>query len=227
LLNHRNLSFFFCYNKEKVGGIMLKKIKNIALFKGLDSAVLEALINKNQISIHSYAKDATVHERDALCSGMDLVLSGELVSYYLAPNGSETMIFDFEKDSLIGANLLFSEKQKYPMNIYCREECRLLHIKKEGVSDLLKEYSFVLKFIKSMSFNAQGMNQKISIYTQKNLRENIKDYLLNLQKSQKTNTVILPVSKKQLADYFGVQRPSLFRELKTMKDISLAFQLEL
>ena len=104
------------------------------------------------------------------------------------------------------------------MNIYCREECRLLHIKKEGVSDLLKEYNFVLKFIKSMSFNAQGMNQKISIYTQKNLRENIKDYLLNLQKSQKTNTVILPVSKKQLADYFGVQRPSLFRELKRMKD---------
>jgi len=32
---------------------------------------------------------------------------------------------------------------------------------------------------------------------------------------------LLPITKKQLADYFGVQRPSLFRELKRMKDEGL------
>ena len=37
----------------------------------------------------------------------------------------------------------------------------------------------------------------------------------------KSKTIILPISKKQLADHFGVQRPSLFRELKRMKDEGL------
>ena len=200
---------------------MLDKLKSLDLFQDIDSAVLEALISSNHVSIHSYTKNTTVHERDAVCEGLDLVLSGELVAYYLAPNGSETTVVHFEKDSLIGANLLFSEDHKYPMNIYCRKECSLLHIKTEGVSDLLKEYSFVMKFIKAISFSAQGLNQKISIYTQKSLRENIQDYLLALQKSQNSNRVTLPVSKKQLADYFGVQRPSLFRELKKMKDAGM------
>lgn len=33
------------------------------------------------------------------------------------------------------------------------------------------------------------------------------------------------MSKKQLADYLGVQRPSLFRELKKMQDEGLIFVL--
>ncbi|MDD4690459.1 MAG: helix-turn-helix domain-containing protein, partial [Eubacteriales bacterium] len=35
---------------------------------------------------------------------------------------------------------------------------------------------------------------------------------------QGSPTILLPISKKQLADYLGVQRPSLFRELKKLQD---------
>ena len=107
------------------------------------------------------------------------------------------------------------------MNIYCTDDCVLLHISKSEVRELLKEYDFVMEFVKSLSLNAQGMNQKIAMYTQKSLRENIMDYLTALSSEQKSKTVILPTSKKELADYFGVQRPSLFRELKRMKDEGL------
>ncbi|MDO5714651.1 MAG: helix-turn-helix domain-containing protein, partial [Tissierellia bacterium] len=68
---------------------------------------------------------------------------------------------------------------------------------------------------------SQGMNQKIAMYTQKSLRQNLIDYFTALSKSQNTKTIRLPVSKKQLSDYFGVQRPSLFRELKRMKEDGL------
>ena len=64
------------------------------------------------------------------------------------------------------------------------------------------------------------MNKKIAMY-KKSLRENLMDYLVALSAVQKSKTIILPISKKQLADHFGVQRPSLFRELKRMKDEGL------
>jgi CRP-like cAMP-binding protein len=35
---------------------------------------------------------------------------------------------------------------------------------------------------------------------------------------QGTSRITLPIIKRELADYLGVQRPSLFRELKKMKD---------
>ena len=65
------------------------------------------------------------------------------------------------------------------------------------------------------------MNRKISIYTQKTLRENLFDYFVIQSIQQSSDTIKLPITKKTLAEFLGVQRPSLFRELKKMKDENL------
>lgn len=200
---------------------MIEELKTMLLFCGTDLKVLEHLINKRQISKKTYRKDTTVHEQNTECSGMDVIYSGKLVAYSLASNGSETIVFEFEEGSIIGANLLFGEQNRYPMNIYCTTDCILFHISKSGIIELLKDYGFVMQFVKSLSYNSQEMNQKIAIYTQKSLRENMIDYFLALSTAQKSSIIVLPITKKQLADYFGVQRPSLFRELKRMKDEGL------
>lgn len=200
---------------------MVEDLKNLPHLKDVDQKVLESLILSNQIIKRSYNKGITVHEQYSECYGMDIVLSGNLIAYSLASNGSETIVFKFCEGSIIGANLLFGEQNRYPMNIYCTAGCTLFHISKIAVSKLLKEYSFVMSFVKSLSLNSQGMNKKIAMYTQKSLRENLMDYLVALSAVQKSKTIILPISKKQLADHFGVQRPSLFRELKRMKDEGL------
>jgi CRP-like cAMP-binding protein len=136
----------------------------------------------------------------------------------LADNGSETVVFTFGANSLIGANLVFAEQNTYPINIYCTEGCVLYHVTKSGIEELLKHREFVMRYVQSLSENSQGMNQKIAMYTRKSLRDNLTDYLRALSVEQKSDTISLPITKKQLADYFGVQRPSLFRELKRMKD---------
>lgn len=185
-------------------------IKYIPMFENVN-------IDDFTFKIKEYSKNETVYNQNDVCNGMDIVLSGSLVAYSLSQNGSENIVFQFIKNSVIGANLLFVSNNCYPMNIYCTEDCRLLHIKKSDVEALLHDYNFTIHFIKSISKNSQGMNKKIAMYTGKSLRENILDYFLALSIEQKSKNIILPISKKQLADYFGVQRPSLFRELKKMK----------
>jgi len=200
---------------------MDKELKKLPLLKDIDVKLIKNLVMNKQITKHSYNKGRTVHEQYTECYGMDIVLTGKLIAYSLTSNGSETIVFEFDKDSIIGANLLFGEQNKYPMNIYCTADCTLFHVSKAAVSELLKEYSFVMSFVKSLSLNSQGMNKKIVMFTQKSLRENLMDYFMALSAVQKSKTIILSVSKKQLADHFGVQRPSLFRELKRMKDEGL------
>lgn len=200
---------------------MIDELKSMPLFHETDRKVLEHLIQEKQIIKCSYRKGATVHEQNTECFVVDVVCSGKLVAYSLSPNGSESIVFEFKAGSIIGANLLFGNQNRYPMNIYCTADSFLFHISKIGIGELLREYGFVMQFMKSLSMNSQGMNRKIAMYTQKSLRENLIDYLLALSTQQKSNTVVLTVTKKQLADYFGVQRPSLFRELKRMKDEGL------
>jgi CRP-like cAMP-binding protein len=197
---------------------MDNELKKLSLLKDIDVKLLKSLVMSKQIVKHSYNKGRTVHEQYTECYGIDIVHEGKLIAYSLTSNGSETILFEFSKDSIIGANLLFGEQNEYPINIYCTADCTLFHISKTAVIELLKNYSFVMSFVKSLSLNAQGMNKKIVMYTQKSLRKSLIDYFNALSAAQKSKTVILPVSKKQLADHFGVQRPSLFRELKRMKD---------
>ncbi|MCK9218375.1 MAG: Crp/Fnr family transcriptional regulator [Firmicutes bacterium] len=200
---------------------MIKELSSLNIFKSIDKEYLTDFINNNQIVKRSFYKGMTVHEHGSRCLGIDIVLSGGLVAYSLASNGSETIVFEFKKDSVIGANLLFGDENKYPMNIYCTEDCVLFHIHKDAVTELMKDYTFVMPFVRSLSLNSQGINERIAMYTQKSLRKNLMDYLIDMSEKQNSHVIRLPISKKQLADYFGVQRPSLFRELKRMKDEDL------
>lgn len=194
-------------------------MSDISLFKDVDKFLLK---NVDMIK-KKYTKGSTVYEKGIVCNSLDIVLSGDLVAYAASANGSESRVFSFEKDNTIGANLLFGNINRYPFNIYATTNCELLHINKDAVEALLKDYEFTLNFVKILSLNSQVMNQKIAIYTQKTLRENLMDYFSTLSLQQNSRLITLSMSKKQLSDYLGVQRPSLFRELKKMQDEGLIF----
>ncbi|MDO5714915.1 MAG: cyclic nucleotide-binding domain-containing protein, partial [Tissierellia bacterium] len=149
---------------------MIQSLRKLPHFKGIDSEQIGNLITRGLIRRHSYHKGVTVHEQNTICDGMDIVHSGKLIAYSLSSNGSETIVFEFKEDSIIGANLLFGNQNKYPMNIYCTEDTVVYHISKIAIMELLRNYSFVIPFIQSLSLNSQGMNQKIAMYTQKSLR---------------------------------------------------------
>ncbi len=189
----------------------------IQLFHGVSAELIQQAVTTEKY----FKKGAAIYNKGDICTGMDILISGSLVTYMLFPNGSETQVFKFNKNRVIGANLLFGNISRYPFDIYCTEDCRLLHVEKEEVKTLLHDYQFTLNFLNCVSMNSETMNQKIHMYTNKSLRMNLLDYLRELSATQKCNPIILPISKKQLADHLGVQRPSLFRELKQMQENGL------
>jgi CRP-like cAMP-binding protein len=190
-------------------------IKSVPIFKSVTD--IELLVSQGQIKIIKYSKGETLYIQGSLCSSLDIVVTGSLTAYSLTESGSSTIMFEFKKDSIIGANLLFATNNIYPLNIYCSSECRLIHIEKPAVEILLHNYDFVMSYVKSLSQNSLGLNHKIAMFSRKTLRQNIYEYLLQQSIVQHSQTVYLPFSKKEFADYLGVQRPSLFRELKKMQ----------
>ncbi len=196
----------------------INRLRRIPLLSSADIGLLERCVLEKQIFVKKYAKGATVHRQHDHCATLDAVLSGNLVAYSLSENGSEVTMFEFRENSIIGANLLLSDNSIYPLNIYSVAPCELLHMTKDAVLELLRGYDFVMRYIKSLSLNSQGMNRKITMLTQKTLRDNLLDYFRHQAILQGSSHIKLPISKKELADYMGVQRPSLFRELKKMKD---------
>lgn len=196
----------------------VEKLQSIPLLSELEANILSACMKQNRLSFRHFSKGTTVHHQGDVCDMLDVVLSGSLVAYSLSENGSAITMFEFYKNSIIGANLLFGDNHAYPLNIYSVTDCELLQISRSAVLEFLHEHAFVMKYIKSLSLNSQGLNRKITMLTQKTLRDNILDYLKQQSYLQGKRDIILPVTKKELADYLGVQRPSLFRELKKLQE---------
>lgn len=195
-----------------------EQLKTISILSSLNQFIVEKQFQKRNLSIDFHSRGTTIYNQNEPCDTLDFVISGSLISYHLSINGSETVMFEFRKNSMIGANILFGDNNIYPLNIYCLENSNILRIKKEAVIEFLHNHEFVMNYIKSLSENSIGMNQKIAMFSKRTLRENIIIYLKEQSVTQKSKNIFLPISKKELSDYLGVQRPSLFRELKKMKD---------
>ena len=85
--------------------MIIKAIRRIPLLSEMDATVLNRCIAENQLVVRHYAKGATVHHQHEACSVLDVVLSGKLVAYSLSENGSAITMFEFQKDSIIGAKI--------------------------------------------------------------------------------------------------------------------------
>lgn len=200
--------------------MMINRIKQIDLFSQIDEKQLKKHLKEGLIRLNTYPKAVIIYHRNDFCQNLDVVYSGSLMAYVLSEGGSLTSMFEFKKDNLIGGNLLFGDHHAYPFTIIS-EKCQLFHIQKEAILDYLHNYHFVLHYVKSLSLNSQTMNQKITMVTQNTLRDNILIYLRQQAILQNNTTILLPISKKEWANFLGVQRPSLFRELKRLKEEGL------
>lgn len=199
--------------------MFLQELKKSTFFSHFTSAEIEEFINLNILNFKEYKKGDTIHNQGELCQRMDFLLTGSLVAYNLAENGSTIAVFNFLPNSALGCNLLFSELNRYPLNIYCTSHCHIAYINKENIAKLLStNHIFTMEFIKAISNYSINMNTKMLSFSNKTLRERILSFIYKEVSKQNSNTIKLLITKKQLADELGVQRPSLFRELKKMAD---------
>jgi CRP-like cAMP-binding protein len=191
---------------------ILSKVSYFDNLEGLDNLI----ITKN-IKAKKYENHNTIRDVNENCEWVDIVVSGQVIAYYLSENGDTTTMFEFVKGSIIGANLILIGGF-YPLNFYAKGVTQIISISKTGIEELLHNYDFSIKFFRALSINSQNLNKKVFLLHKKTIRDNLIDYFKKQVVLQNSSTFVLPISKKELADYLGVQRQSLFRELKKMQD---------
>lgn len=123
---------------------------------------------------------------------------------------------------MIGGNLLFCHKNSYPMTIIGKTDVTIIHLKKDLILKLCQSNSnFLINFLESLSDKTLILADRIKTLSFKSLRKSIVDFLIYESYSQKNNKIKLGLTKKDLAEKFGVQRTSLSRELKKMREEGL------
>lgn len=212
-------------------------ISKTILFKGLEHEVFSQYCSKTSIRV-AWKGEIIENEGDD-CNGIGVLLQGKLALQKYASTGEFTTISLIEEGEMYGEDLLFGTSNQFPMTIEAVTNSKILHIPKSVLIPLMQNNYFLNQnFIKILSDKVRNQNERISLLSQKTLRQKIAFYLLELYKKTlkekngshlggnhiksvhiaPENLVIeLPVSKEVIAKLLAMPRPSFSRELINME----------
>ncbi len=193
-------------------------IYNSRFMKTLGNEQIDAYLKNGLFKVSYYKRNAVLHLQSEVCEKLELILWGSVAVERIDESGGLLNVTEFLRDDLIGGNLIFSKKALYPMTITVKQDSAILEISKDTMFKLLSSYpDFLRVYLEYASDNANILAVKISHYIKRPLRESIITFLNHERIKQRSNHIVLNMTKKALAEKIGVQRTSLSRELLKMK----------
>ncbi len=200
----------------------IEDIQKTTLFSTLKKNEIENLLTQKIANVTQYSSGKIIHFEDDYCDYLEIILSGKISIERIDASGNLLTITELYINDILGGNLLFSRNPSYPMTVIAKEQCAIISISKDTLLEILQtNANFLTTYLELISDNALILGEKIQHYINRPLREKIINYLNQESKKQDTKNIILPVSKKDLAEKLGVQRTSLSRELLKMKNDKL------
>lgn len=197
----------------------IDKLAKCILFKGVEKEDIINNLSKIPYKIETYKKDQVIAIEGDDCNSLGIILNGRIEIQKIFPSGQVTTINSFKEGNIFGESLVFSDRHTYPATISAMEKSEIMFIKKEDIVKLCMLNSQILtNFVTVLSRRILMLNERISNLSQDTIRKKIASYLLLEYKKQKSLTIILPYTRKKMAELLNVPRPSLSRELIKMKE---------
>jgi CRP-like cAMP-binding protein len=197
---------------------MYQLISSSPFFRGLTPLEVESILNKISHSVKSFSKGQTIAQRDEEVKNLCIVVAGTVKGEMVDYSGKILKIEEMTAPQPIAHAFLFGERNRYPVDVIAVEDCKILFIPKPDVIRMLQQNDVILRnYLNAISNRAQFLSNKLWFLSFKTIKEKIAHYLLSLSSESKT-TITLPKSHQELAEFFGVARPSLARIFSELQD---------
>lgn len=202
---------------------IFENLDGVELFSGIDSKDLESMMACFDPSIRKYEKDEiSVIAGDPL-DDIGIVLEGEVEVARENAAGSRSIIAFISKGNTFGEIAAFAGLETWPSTVTARKESVLMFIPYDRFLGncpraCMFHKTLIQNMLKILSDKAIQLSRKVEYLGIKSMRAKLCTYLLEQRRINKSSTFILPVNKSELADYLGVSRPSMSRELGRLRD---------
>ena len=200
---------------------MFESLNASPLFKGLEIAEINSLINNSSHQIKQFSNKEVLAYAGEKVEKAIILLEGKLQGEMIDFAGNSLKIEEMEPPQMVASAFLYGPQSVFPVNLSAVSEGKILIIFKNDFTQLLSADQRVLSnYLNIVSGKAQFLSQKITFLSFKTIKEKIAYYLLQNFKTG-NQIVIINQSQKGLAEMFGVARPSLARTISEMESDQL------
>ncbi|WP_353120916.1 Crp/Fnr family transcriptional regulator [Dysgonomonas capnocytophagoides] len=197
-------------------------LTRIPLFFSIKGEEIDRIFSELQIKETHFKKGEILAFQDEVCNRLILLLSGSVKGEMNDPSGRVVKVEDIYAPNPLAILFLFGGENRFPVQATAREDTTALVIPKQSVLRMLSMNETLLKNYLDISANFAGkLSNKLHFMSFRTIRQKLTMYILNLSKRNLSDVVILDKTKSALAEYFGVSRQSLERELTNMQSDGL------
>ncbi len=168
------------------------------------------------ISINQYPKNELVFRQNDICDALYLLSKGSVKTEMITENGSLLGIEIIYAPRPLAPAFLFSENNRFPVDVTSITSIEIVKIPKKEVLRLMTiQPDFMHQFIAHNSNRTQFLTNRLQLLSIKTIKGKIAHFLLEYM-SEYGNPFTLERNQTELAEFFGVARPSLARSLSEL-----------
>lgn len=195
-------------------------MNEISIFNGIEDKDVKNMLNCFEARTINYKSGTTIISNLANTNIIGIISSGNANLIKIDYNGNRTIIEKLEKDSIFGEVFLPASDE---LSVIATDNCTVITFDYDHITKRCKKscpYHSILidNMIQLLADKIVDMNNRIDILTKKTIREKLLEYFKVIEKEKLSKTFKLNLNFTELADYFGVDRSALMREIKNLKN---------
>ena len=193
---------------------MIKTLKETVVFNNIDEETIKNILEKTRYEIRNYSPNESIAFRGDEVKGLYIILKGTLITEMLTEEGNVIKIEELVPSDVIASAFIFGKKNSFPVDLTAKDEVEILYVeRKEFLKLLFSQEKILENFLNEISNKTQLLTNKIwNSFNNKTIKKKFCDYV---KKNQKNNLFSIE-NLGALAEFFGVERPSLSRVLSDL-----------
>lgn len=165
-------------------------------------------------TIKKYKKGEYIAYQGDRVSCLYMLTQGKVKTEMISASGLTLSVEELSAPYPLAAAFIFSDNNRFPVEVVALEECEVILISKASLErQMAKCPGFLRGFMAFIANRVQFLSDRLKIFSQKGIKAKIAYYILQYDKN---GSFELGRSIASLAEYFGVERPSLSRALSEM-----------
>ncbi len=193
-------------------------LSNAPLFKGMTPDDVEIILATVPFRVKKFQSGSMISQSGEPVNTLIVVISGVVKGEMTDYAGRVIKIEDIPAPGALASAFIFGNRNKFPVNVIAVSDGELLLIEKPDFLKLLMKYNLLLvNFLDMISNRSQFLSEKIKFLNFKTIKGKLANYIL--QKAGKDGmSVTLEMTQNDLAEFFGVARPSIARALGDLEE---------
>lgn len=191
---------------------------NSPLFKSLNAIEIETILSGVPHRIKKFHSGLLISQSGDPVNSLQIVISGTVKGEMVDYAGRTIKIEDIPAPGALASAFMFGNRNRFPVNVIAITEGELLLIEKPDFLKLIMMSDVLLiNFLDMISNRSQFLSEKIKFLNFKTIKGKLAHFILQ-KAGKELTTITFDMTQNDLADFFGVARPSVGRAIKELEE---------